>query len=660
MALNRAVKDMHTRRRLLAMGATLSLTATHRAASATGLAYRVLSPDGRVQAIIAIDREGRLMWHILFDGKAVIAPSPLGLDLGPDGVLAQGLAVIGISRTRVDRRYTLVAGKTRNARDHCHQIRLDLEDAKRRRRFRLIVRAYDDGVALRYRVRAAVIKAELTAFKFPADYACWGFNMGRFDTAHEGHFLPVRASSIRESDLYDVPLVCCTGSAIFAIAQADLNDYPGMGLSGGIAGAPGVHIKLAPRPDDPTIAARRCAGRDVVSPWRVVMVADQPSRLIESTIIMNLNPPSRIAETHWIRPGKYAWDWWSGGIVSGVAHPGMNDATIERFIDFAAELGLPYVLIDAGWYVTVDGDMGGPRADVLRSIPEIHLPSLVEYARQRHVGLWLWAHWKALLPKIDEAYALYQRLGIKGIKIDFLKRDDQDIVNWYHRLLAKAASHRLLVDLHGAYPPDGICRTWPHLLTQEGVKGAEYNKWGPTMTATHNVTLPFTRMLLGPMDYTPGGFRSVTPQDFVARNDLPLVQTTRGQALAMYVVYESPFQAVADTPDAYKDQPGTDFLAVVPTSWDETRVLAGEIGAFIAIARRSGRDWFIGAMTNEQPRTLTLAFKFLREATVDGKIYADGDTPTALAISDRTFTPHDTIDIHLAGSGGAAIHLRGA
>jgi alpha-glucosidase len=649
---------MHTRRRLLAMGATLSLTATHRAAGAAGLAYRVRSPDGRVEAIIAIDREGRLTWHIRFDGKAVIAPSPLGLDLGPDGVLAQGLAVVAISRTRVDRRYTLVAGKTRNARDRCQQIRLDLEDAKRRR-LRLIVRAYDDGVALRYRVRATVIKAELTAFKFPADYTCWGFNMGRFNTAHEGHFLPVRASSIRQSDLYDVPLVCCTGSAVFAIAQADLNNYPGMGLSGG-AGAPGVHIKLAPRPDDPTIAVRTRAAHDVLSPWRVVMVADQPGRLIESTIITNLNPPSRIADTHWIRPGKYAWDWWSGEIVSGVNHPGMNDATIERFIDFAAELGLPYMLIDAGWYVTVDGEMGGPRADVLRSIPEIHLPALVEYAHQRHVGLWLWAHWKALQPKIDEAYALYQRLGIKGIKIDFLKRDDQDIVNWYHRLLAKAASHRLLVDLHGAYPPDGICRTWPHLLTQEGVKGAEYNKWGATMTATHNVTLPFTRMLLGPMDYTPGGFRSVTPHDFVARNDLPLVQTTRGQALAMYVVYESPFQAVADTPDAYKDQPGTDFLAVVPTSWDETRVLAGEIGAFIAIARRSGRDWFIGAMTNEQARTLNLSLTFLREAPVRGKIYADGDTPTALAISECTFTSDDTIDIHLAGSGGAAIHLRGA
>jgi len=650
---------MHTRRRLLAFGATLSLAGTHTTVSEADLAYRVVSPDGRVEAILAIDGDGRPTWQILFDGKAVIAPSPLGLDLGPDGVLAQGLAVIGISRTRVDRRYTLVAGKTRNARDRCHQLRLDLEGTNGRRRLQLVVRAYDDGVALRYRVRAAVIKAELTAFKFPADYTCWGFNMGRFNTAHEGHFLPVRASSIRESDLYDVPLVCLTGSAVFAIAQADLNDYPGMGLSGAAAGATGVHIKLAPRRDDPTIAVRSRPDGEVLSPWRVVMVADQPGRLIESTIIMNLNPPGRIADTHWIRPGKYAWDWWSGEIVAGITSRGMNDATIERFIDFAARLGLPYMLIDAGWYVTADGHMGGPGADVLRSIPEIHLPALVEYARQRHVGLWLWTHWKALQPRIDEAYALYQRLGIKGIKIDFFNRDDQDIVNWYHRLLAKAASHRLLIDLHGAYPPDGICRTWPHLLTQEGVKGAEYNKWGPAITATHNVTLPFTRMLLGPMDYTPGGFRSVTPDDFVARKDLPLVQTTRGQALAMYVVYESPLQAVADTPDAYKDQPGTDFLAVVPTSWDETRVIAGEIGLFIAIARRSGGDWFLGAMTNEQPRTLTVSFQFLRDARVHGTIYADGNTPSTLAISERTFNPHDSIDIHLAGSGGAAIHLRG-
>jgi alpha-glucosidase len=650
---------MHSRRRLLALGTALPFVPTHAPVSEPGLAYRVASPNGRVEAVVAIDAAGRPSWRVRFDRKAVIAPSPLGLDLGPDGMLAQGLAIVRISRTRVDRQYTLVAGKTRDARDRCRQLQLDLQDANGQRRLRLTIRAYDDGVALRYRVRAALIKAELTGFHFPADYTCWGFNMGRFNTEHEGHFLPVRASSIRETDLYDIPLVCFTGSAVFAIAQADLNNYAGMGLSRGAARALGVQIRLAPRADDPTIAVRGRPGADLLSPWRVVMIADHPGRLIESTIITNLNPPSRIADANWIRSGKYAWDWWSGGIVSGVAHPGMNDATIERFIDFAAQLGLPYMLIDAGWYVTVGGHMSGPGADVLRSIPEIHLPALIEYARQRHVGLWLWTAWKALQPKIDEAYALYRRLGIKGIKIDFFNRDDQDIVNWYHRLLAKAASHRLLVDLHGAYPPDGIRRTWPNLLTREGVMGAEYNKMGSAITATHNVTLPFTRMLLGPMDYTPGGFRNVTPVDFVARNDLPLVQTTRGQALAMYVVYESPFQAIADTPDAYKYQGGTDFLAVVPTSWDETRVIGGEIGAFVVIARRSGTDWFIGAMTNEESRRLTIPLAFLRDGRVRAKIYTDGDTPAALAISERFFTPEDTIEIHLAPSGGAAIHLRG-
>jgi alpha-glucosidase len=238
-----------------------------------------------------------------------------------------------------------------------------------------------------------------------------------------------------------------------------------------------------------------------------------------------------------------------------------------------------------------------------------------------------------------------------------MDRDDQWMVEWYHRLLRLAAEHRLLVDLHGAYPPTGIRRTYPNLLTQEGVMGAEYNKWSSRITATHNVTLPFTRMLLGPMDYTPGGFRNVKPQDFVPRDRQPLVQTTRGQALAMYVVYESPLQAVADTPDAYHGQAGLDFLKVVPASWDETRFLAGEIGHFIVIARRCGLHWFVGAMTNEEERTLEISLEFVGEGRFSATTYADGDTPSALVVTQKVTGPDDLITLKLAPSGGAAIRL---
>jgi alpha-glucosidase len=314
------------------------------------------------------------------------------------------------------------------------------------------------------------------------------------------------------------------------------------------------------------------------------------------------------------------------------------------------------MLIDAGWYVAADGKLEA--GDVTRSIPGVDLPTLVEYANGRGIGLFVWVHWKALDARMDAALPLYQQLGLRGIKVDFMDRDDQDMVAFYHRLLASAARHRLMVDLHGAYPPTGLSRTWPNLLTQEGVMGAEYNKWSARVTATHNVTLPFTRMLLGPMDYTPGGFRNVAPQDFVARHRLPLVQTTRGQALAMYVVYDSPFQAVADSPDAYQGEAGAAFLRAVPATWDETRFIAGEIGSFVVTARRRASVWFVGAMTNETGRSVTIPLAFLGSGRFAATIYADGGSPTAVVIAERDVARAEAIVLWMAPSGGGAIALR--
>ena len=614
---------METRRRFLAAGIAAPLMSADRPAAEPGSEFRLASPNRRVAVTITNDAAGRPTFSVSLDGRMLLTPSPLGLDLGEQGTFSQALRIIRTTRAHVDQRYELVAGKTRYARNHYNELKIDLAatstDAASRR-LQLTFRAYDDGAAFRYRIppqhsrNTISVITELTSFHFPADYDCWDFNMARFNTEHEGEFRPLRASAIHAGDLFDIPLVCRTESAAIAIAQADLANYAGMGLSGRTDGGLGVQLKLAPRPDNQPVAVQSGPGEHLISPWRVVMIADHPCHLIESNLITSLNPPSRIADTSWIIPGKYAWDWWSGDSVSGVAHPGMNNPTIERFIDFAAETGLRYMIIDAGWYVTVADHMGGPGADVTRSIPEIDLPALIDYANRRHVGLFVWVHWKALGAQMDKALILYRRLGLKGIKIDFMDRDDQQMVDWYHRLLTKAAQHRLIVDLHGAYPPTGIRRTYPHLLTREGVMGAEYNKWSTKITATHNVTLAFTRMLLGPMDYTLGGFRNVRPQNFVPRYSLPLVQTTRGQALAMYVIYESPLQAVADTPDAYKGQAGADFLTIVPTTWDETRFLAGEIGQFVVIARRNGADWFLGAMTNELERTLTVSAVFLGAA----------------------------------------------
>jgi alpha-glucosidase len=338
------------------------------------------------------------------------------------------------------------------------------------------------------------------------------------------------------------------------------------------------------------------------------MVAEKLIDLIPSNIIMNLNEPSEIKDPSWIKPGRVAWDWWNNAQVEGVDFEGgMNDATMEYFIDFAGEFNLEYMLIDAGWY----GDHRDTLADVTTSIPEIDIPHLIQYASERGVNLILWLNWKPLMLNMEKAFATYREWGIRGVKIDYMNRDDQEMVNLYHKMVVEAARHELMVDFHGAYKPAGIRRTWPNLMTREGVLGLEHLKWSDLPTADHNVTIPFTRMLAGPMDYTPGGFDHAHPGEFEIKWGEPMALGTRCHQLAMYVVYESPLQMLSDHPGNYRGQPGAEFLMEVPASWDETRAIDGEIGEFIIMARRSGVQWFLGAMTNSEPRELEVTLDFL-------------------------------------------------
>ncbi|PPU14398.1 glycoside hydrolase family 97 protein [Xanthomonas arboricola] len=624
---------------------------------------QVQSPDARTQVEFTLREGGVPTYRVLYRNKVVLDDAPLGLDLGRADTLGKAMTLQGSTTETHDSRFALAVGKTRQARDHYRQLRVQLSDPKQRR-LTVELRAYDNGVALRYVLPDAGevrIRNELTSFAFPSDYACWSLNLGRFGTSHEGEYDAIAASRLRPHNLLELPLVCQTDASgtTLAIAEANLRDYAGLYLSGREDGSLGVSAKLSPRLDDPKLAVSFDAkGRDFATPWRVIMLGDSPASLIESNLISALNPPPAF-DASWVRAGKSAWDWWSGSLASGVAQPGMNTATIQRYIDHAQQLKLQYMLIDDGWYFGSTGDgQYNVDADIRRPVEQLDLPGLVAYARQRDVGLWLWAHWRALDAHMNEALAWYQQLGIKGIKVDFMDRDDQQMVDFYHRLLAKAAEHKLLVDLHGAYHPTGLTRTYPNYLTQEGVLGAEYNKWTTRITATHNLTLPFTRMLLGPMDYTPGGFRNVRPAEFKMQHIAPQVMTTRAQQLAMYVVYESPFAVVADSPEQYEHVPAAQFLRDVPASWDETRALDGAIGEHIALARRSGKDWYVGAMTNEQARTLTLPLAFLGKGSWTATIYADGEAPTEVRIDTRKLTSKDSLQLPLAANGGAAVRLR--
>jgi alpha-glucosidase len=316
------------------------------------------------------------------------------------------------------------------------------------------------------------------------------------------------------------------------------------------------------------------------------------------------------------------------------------------------------MMIDEGW--CLNSGVGGSApadADVAKTKPGIDMPALVAHGAKRNVGLWLWVQWSLLDRQMDEALAQYAKWGIKGIKVDFMDRNDQQMVDYYHRLMRKAAEHRIMVDMHGAYPPGGLNRTWPNYLTQEGVMGAEYNKWSRRVTATHNVSLAFTRMLLGPVDYTPGGFRNRTATTFEVVNSPPQVQTTRAHGLGMFVVYESPFQMVADSPDAYEGQAGYDFIKLVPSSWDETRFLGGDIDSYVAVARRKGGEWYVGVLGDEQAREVELPLAFLGAGRFKARIWADGAEPTALNIHEKSVQRGDSLKIQVAPSGGSAIRI---
>lgn len=674
---------------MIRMLAMLAGSALLFAAEGHARTVEVVSPDGRNVIRVTADG-GEPTYTVSRDGRTIFAASQLGLVLQegkPSGmpIGADGMAVLEVRSTEGTERFTRPVGKSSavSARYRQAEIRLSAERGTVRT-LNLIVRAFDDGVAFRYviprqsGVGALSIRDERTSFAFAADYDCWGLNIGRLDSGFEGEHDRIKASLIRPTHYYQAPLVCRTGSAAFAIAEADVENYPGAFLRGLNNGAVGVEVNLSPRKDNPpgarqnTAAARIDASGGFATPWRLVMLGDTEGSLIESDLVEVLAAPSRVADTGWIKPGLSAWDWWNGNafpLPAPHGEPGrtagIDTATYKAYIDFAQELGLSYVLIDEGWSVgsTIEPNEA---ADVTRARPEVDIEELVRYGRERGVGLWVWVQWEQLDRQMDAAFATYARWGLKGVKVDFMDRNDQEMVGYYHRLLSKAAANRLMVDLHGAYPPNGLARTYPNYVTQEGVLGAEYNKWSRRITARHNVTLAFTRGLLGPMDYTPGGFRHATPEEFPARQSFnePYVMTTRGAALAMYVVYLSPFQMVSDTPAAYRTdsggwQPGVDFIRQVPASWHETRFVGGALDDHVVIARRSGDTWFVGGMTDRAKR-VEVPLGFLGVGTYVAERWQDGSEVSAVRTDRSEVTRDQTIALDMADNGGGVIVLRPA
>ncbi|MGD0500872.1 MAG: glycoside hydrolase family 97 protein [Bryobacteraceae bacterium] len=662
------------------------------AAAQTGQTV-LLSPDGAIQMTIATVRGqavqeagGQLAYRVAFHGKPLLDWSNLGLAIAGSPVLGAAVRIESSQPSSQDETWKPVAGKTSLVRNHYNAVTVQtVEMAAGGRRLAIEARAYDDGVAFRYvvpeqpNVKEMRISNEATQFRFIRDATTWSLILRDFQTSSEDDYHELTLRGLHPEYLIGLPMLLeAPGVAWVGLTEADIDDWAGLFVHS-VLDQTILTARLALRVEDPNgphvpwpiAAAAESSTISVISqapansPWRMLMIASDPGRLVESNLVLNLNPPSAIADTSWIQPGKTSWNWWSDSLVKNVPfRAGMNTDTMKYYIDFSARMGFPYMLIDAGW--AGRSGMGGRGAngsgtDLTKVNPNIDMPALLAYAQSKNVRLWLWSHWTDINRQMDEAFPLFEKWGIAGVKIDFMDRADQWMANWYRNVAKKAAEHHLMLDYHGAFKPDGLRRTYPNILTRESVMGAEYNKWSARETPVHNTTLPFTRMLAGPMDYTPGGFDNVTRENFEARNSGPSVMGTRVHQTALFVVFESELQMVADHPAAYDGQKETEFLKEVPATWDETRVIGGRPARFITIARRSGPDWYVGSITNWDPRNLDLPLTFLGPGSYTAEIYADGPNaaaePKDSVLTKQRVDAKTVLKLKLAPGGGCAIHL---
>lgn len=601
-----------------------SLLALAMPASAPADAPPVLSSPGGVHTVELALVNGEVHARVKRGERVIVRDLAFGNRLADGSVLGRGLVMTGVREEEKDERYTVPAGKSRDVRDHYRGLLVGLaEEGGRERRFDLEFRAYDDGVAFRYvfpkqnAMDGLAIAEELTTLVFPDNHACWVSSWDRPHHPSEAQYEKKALNTLDPEAWLQRPVTIQRDDGVaLCLYEAALTDYAGLFFRK-VAGADhALRVRLATRPEGAGTAPVVVASLPHASPWRVIQIAADAVSLIPSDLVLNLNAPCRIPDPSWVAPGKVIFPWWPNFHTDRAGIPSRNTFENQQdYIDFAAANGIRYLELEPPWYVTRPGVGDGAHApensDPLKPVPDIRLPELMAYAREKGVGVFLWIHWSLLAPNMDEIMATYKRWGAVGMKVDFFDRNDQEIVRVYNEMAAKAADHGLMVFYHGADIPTGLRRTWPNLITREGVLGNEYNKWSNLVTLRHTVTIPFTRMIPGPMDFTPGGFRNVRPAEFRPDFNLPMVMGTRCRQLAMFVVYESPLQMVCDCPGAYRDQPGLDFLRQVPASWEETRGLAGAIGEYIVLARRQGDRWYLGAMTDEQARTVEVDLGFL-------------------------------------------------
>jgi alpha-glucosidase len=622
------------------------------------------SPDKNLQFQFQLF-EGIAIYSIAYKQNIIVDQSAIGLTF-TQGAFNDQLKAGKAGRRQGEESYELVVGKVKLVKERFNEVVIPLEQTENHIRVNFIVRAFNDGIAFRYEFvkipghTTFELREESTSFTLRGNPVALTMFLPNYTTSHEGLYSKTPLDILPNKKLMAVPTLFEFGGLYLAITEAALLDYAGMYLmkERGI-----LRTMLSPLPSKPGVKVAGTLPHK--SPWRVLMISDRIGSLIESNIITNLNEPNKIKDVSWIKPGKTTFPWWNGNIVAdSIDAPGNNFVTQQYHIDFCARNGLEYhSVVEYGnhqWYAD-DGEnfQPGPHADVTKPVPGLDMKAVCDYAHSKGVDIRVWVHWAALYPKLDQAFAQFEKWGLSGMMIDYMDRDDQEMVNIQTEMLEKAAKHHLHIQFHGAYKPTGLHRTYPNEFTREGTLNYETNKWDSLgLSPDHDINIPFTRMLAGSTDYHLGGFRAVPQDKFKAQHTRPLMLGTRCHMLAMYVVLESYLGMLCDFPEAYEGQAGFDFIKSVPTVWDETKVVDAKVGEFIVIARRKNQDWFVGAITNTSPRDLTIPLSFLSEGTFQAKVKSDDpNDPNAISESVQNITKESKLIIRLAAGGGMVAHI---
>ncbi|NOY36177.1 MAG: glycoside hydrolase family 97 protein [Chlorobi bacterium] len=619
--------------------------------------YRILSPDNQLKLIIYTGNN--IHFEVYRAGQYVAGAGNIFLKIKNKNIIGEHVVVEKtVKAEQQEVLHPVVPVKSSRIENHYRELTLVCKG-----NYKLVFRIYNDGVAYRFQTSfpdSVIVEEEGIHYLFPGHTKSFYPREESFFSHNEREYIHLDVTDIQPGDIASLPaLFVSENGPRILLTESDLDDYPGMWLDGtGTRGIKGVfpHYPLKVRQTgdrnvEPVERAAYLAKTNGTRkyPWRVMIIVPEDKDLLASQMVYKLAAPLKLKNTDWIKPGKVAWDWWNALNVYKVNFTsGVNTKTYKYFIDFASSQGIEYIILDEGWYKL---------GNLMDINPDVDLEEIVRYGKEKNVGIILWVVWKTLYDQMEEALNRFEALGIKGIKVDFMQRDDQWMVNYYRKVAKEAARRHLLVDFHGAYKPSGLRREYPNVITREGVRGLEWNKWSDVITPAHNVTLPFTRMVAGPMDYTPGAMRNAQKVNFHASFSRPMSQGTRVHQLAMYVVFESPLQMLADNPSNYLREPEClSFLAEVPVTWDETIPLAGKVGEYVVTARRKENTWYIGGMSNEQPRQVKIDLGFLPPGRYDLRFYKDGVNAGRFAedfaTGGTTVRSGDQITLKMAPGGG--------